>query len=70
MKKFLLATLLSVAALLSPAASSLTGLMAQSGEDSSLRVVSFNIRNGEGQFSCRESPGLQMRRSRARRRKA
>lgn len=47
MKKFLLATLLSVAALLSPAASSLTGLMAKSGEDSSLRVVSFNIRNGE-----------------------
>lgn len=32
---------------MSPAASSLTGLMAQSGEDSSLRVVSFNIRNGE-----------------------
>lgn len=47
MKKFLLATLLSVAALLSPSASSLTGLMAKSGEDSSLRVVSFNIRNGE-----------------------
>ena len=32
---------------MSPAASSFTGLMAQSGEDSSLRVVSFNIRNGE-----------------------
>lgn len=47
MKNFLQTALLSLTALLSPAAFSTADIAAGSADDSCLRVVSFNIRNGE-----------------------
>lgn len=47
MKNFLQTALLSLTALLSPAAFFMADIAASSADDSCLRVVSFNIRNGE-----------------------
>lgn len=47
MKNFLQTALLSLTALLSPTAFSMADVAASSGDESCLRVVSFNIRNGE-----------------------
>ena len=47
MKNFLQTALLSLTALLSPAAFSMADVAASSWDESCLRVVSFNIRNGE-----------------------
>lgn len=47
MKNFLQTALLSLTALLSPAAFSTADIAASSADESCLRVVSFNIRNGE-----------------------